>query len=178
MCDMAIPLIGESYRGVEGHIGYLLHQTWGTLRGAMHAILRPLGLTAVQYGVLSVLAREPGCSGADLARAINTTPQATNGVLATLEREQLIERHPHPTHGRILRITLTSEGQRRLDAANPAVRALEAEIERAFTPDEIATVKRWLVESAARLETIGRTGSVPKPPSRRPRAKHAPRLTQ
>lgn len=109
---MAIPLIGESYRGVEGHIGYLLRQTSGTLRGAMDAILRPLGLTAVQYGVLSVLARDPGCSGADLARAITTTPQAMNGVLATLEREHLVERRPHPTHGRILRVTLTSEGQR------------------------------------------------------------------
>lgn len=167
---MAIPLIGESYRGVEGHIGYLLRQTWGTLRFAMDTILRPLDLTSVQYGVLSVLAREPGSSGADLARAINTTPQAMNGVLATLEQEQLVERRPHPTHGRILRVTLTSEGQRRLDAANPAIRALEAEIERTFTPDEIATVKAWLVESAARLESISRIGSVPQPSKRRGRA--------
>ena len=36
-------------------------------------------------------------SGADLARACNTTPQAMNGVLATLKREGLIYRHPHPT---------------------------------------------------------------------------------
>lgn len=167
---MAIPLIGESYRGVDGHIGYLLRQTWGTLRGAMDAILRPLDLTGVQYGVLSVLARDPGCSGADLARAINTSPQAMNGVLTTLERAQLIDRRPHPTHGRILRVTLTDEGQRRLDAANPAIRALEAEMERAFTPDQITTVKAWLVESAARLETIAHTGDLPKP-SRRRRAR-------
>jgi DNA-binding MarR family transcriptional regulator len=168
---MAIPLIGESYRGTEGHIGYLLRQTWGTLRSAMEAVLRPLDLTAVQYGVLSVLARDPGSSGADLARAINTTPQAMNGVLATLERERLVERRPHPTHGRILRVTLTSEGQRRLDAANPVIRALEAEMERAYTTDEIATVKAWLVESAARLETVARTGSVPRPSTRRGRAR-------
>lgn len=166
---MAIPLIGESYRGVDGHIGFLLRQAGGTLRSALDAVLRPLDLTGVQYGVLSVLARDPGSSGADLARAYNTTPQAMNGVLATLEREQLIERRPHPTHGRVLRVTLTSEGQRRLDAANPVVRALEAEIERAFTDEQVATVKTWLVESAARLETIGRTGSLPQSPSRRRR---------
>ncbi len=171
---MAIPLIGESYRGIEGHIGYLVRQTWGTQRNAVEAILRPLDLTAIQYGVLTLLAREPGCSGADLARGAGTTPQAMNGVLATLEREHLIERRPHPTHGRILRVTLTSEGQRRLDAANPAVRALEAEMERAFTTDEIATVRAWLVESAARLETIARTGSLPQPPSRRRRARRTP----
>ena len=89
---------------------------------------------------------------ADLARACTTTPQAMNGVLATLERESLIERRPHPTHGWILQATLTSEGQRRLEAANPAVRSLRRTIERGFSSDEIATVKTWLVATAQRLE--------------------------
>jgi DNA-binding MarR family transcriptional regulator len=113
--------------------------------------LRPHDLTAPQYGALSVLARDPGLSGADLARASNITPQAINEVLATLERKHLIERHPHPTHGRIRQATLTDEGRRRLQAANPAVRALEATIEDGFTAGEIATVKTWLVEAAKRL---------------------------
>jgi DNA-binding MarR family transcriptional regulator len=152
---MTVPLIGERYRGVEGHIGYLLRQASHTLRSALDATVRPHGLTAPQYAVLSVLARDPGSSGADVARACNTTPQAMNGVLATLEREGLIERRPHPTHGRILRVGLTAEGERRLEAANPAVRELEAAIERDFSDEEIATVKEWLVASAKRLERMG-----------------------
>jgi len=120
----------------------------------METALREQGLTAPQYGVLSVLAREPGASGADLARAGNTTPQAMNGVLATLEREGLVERHPHPTHGRILQVNLTSEGERRLEAAHPAVRGLEAALEEGFTDDEIAAAKAWLVAAAQRLEQI------------------------
>ena len=149
---MSVPAIGQSYRGVEGHSSYLLRQAWQALSAAMDLALRPHGLTGPQYGVLSVLAREPGASGADLARACNTTPQAMNGVLATLEREALIERRPHPTHGRILQATLTSEGRRRLEAAHPPVRALRRAIERDLTPDEIATVKSWLVTTAQRLE--------------------------
>src|SRR5690242_5909297 len=98
---MSVPAIGESYRGVEGRSGFLLRQAWRVFAGAMEMALRPHGLTPPQYGVLSVLAREPGASGADLARACNTTPQAMNGVLGTLERAALIERRPHPTHGRI-----------------------------------------------------------------------------
>src|SRR5688572_15897962 len=121
LSSVSVPAIGQSYRGVEGHSSYLLRQAWLALSAAMDLALRPHGLTGPQYGVLSVLAREPGASGADLARACNTTPQAMNGVLATLERESLIERRPHPTHGRILQATLTSEGQRRLKAAHPAV---------------------------------------------------------
>ena len=155
---MAVPLIGERYRGVEGHIGYLLNQAWYTLRGALDDALRPHGLSPPQYGVLSVLARDPGASGADLARACTTTPQAMNGVLATLERGGLIERHPHPTHGRILQATLTSDGRRRLEAANPAVRALEAAIEQGLTAEETAAVRSWLVSSAKRMEQITRSG--------------------
>src|SRR5918995_3660068 len=152
MSPMSVPAIGQSYRGVEGHSSYLLRQAWQALSGAMDVALRPHGLTGPQYGVLSVLAREPGASGADLARACTTTPQAMNGVLATLERESLIGREPHPTHGRILQATLTSEGRRRLEAANPPIRALRRTIERDLTPDEIATIKAWLVAAAQRLE--------------------------
>lgn len=148
---MTVPLIGERYRGAQGHIGFLLVQAWHAVIAAMDTALRPHGLTPPQYGVLSVLARDPGLSGADLARVVNTTPQAMNEVLATLERKHLIERRPHPTHGRILQATLTDEGQRRLQAANPAVRALEAAIEDGFTADQIATIKTWLVEAAKRL---------------------------
>src|SRR2546421_10777832 len=109
---MSTPLIGQSFRGVEGRSGFLLRQAWRWFNVAMEAALREHGLTAPQYAVLSVLAREPGASGADLARSSNATPQAMNGVLATLEREGLIERHPHPTHGRILQAELTGEGRR------------------------------------------------------------------
>ncbi len=154
---MSVPRIGEGYRGEEGHSGYLLRQAWHTFRTAMEIALRPHGLSPPQYAVLSVLARSPGASNADLARACNTTPQAMNGVLATLERVGMIERHPHPTHGRILQVTLTDEGQRILEAAHPAVRALEREAERAFSAQEIATVKSWLVATSQRLERVAQS---------------------
>src|SRR3954454_4809050 len=149
---MGAPPIGDGYRGVEGRSGYLLRQAWSEFRSAMETALRAHGLSGAQYAVLSVLARDPGLSGAELARACNTTPQAMNGVLATLERGGLIERRGHPTHGRILQATLTEEGRRRLAAANPAVRRLERSIERGFDADEIALVKRWLVVAAQTLE--------------------------
>ena len=152
---MGVPRIGESYRGPEGHSGYLLRQAWHAFRGAMETALRPHRLTGAQYAALSVLARDPGASSADLARACNTTPQAMNGVVATLQRDGLIARQPHPTHGRILRLTLTREGERRLQAATPAVRALEQAIEDGLAPDQLAYIKRWLVACAGRLEDMG-----------------------
>jgi DNA-binding MarR family transcriptional regulator len=149
---MSVPLIGESYRGVEGNTGFLLRQAWQGFGRAMDEALAPHGLSPAQYGALSVLARDPGASGADLARGCNTTPQAMNGVLATLEREGLVERHAHPTHGRVLQVDLTSKGKHRLDRASPAVRRLEASIERGFGAEEMEAVKRWLVATAERLQ--------------------------
>jgi DNA-binding MarR family transcriptional regulator len=153
---VGVPLIGERYRGVEGRSGYLLRQAWAEFRAAMHDALREVGLTAPQFAALSVLARDPGVSGADLARACVTTPQAMNGVIGTLEREGLVERHPHPTHGRILQIDLTDEGRRRLEAAQPAVHGLEDMIEEGFSAEEVAVIKAWLVVAARRLERAGR----------------------
>jgi DNA-binding MarR family transcriptional regulator len=153
---MSVPLIGESYRGVEGHSGFLLRQAWQAFARAMDEALSPHGLSPAQYAAMSVLAQDPGASGADLARASNTTPQAMNAVLATLEREGLVERHAHPTHGRILQIDLTRKGRRRLDQADPAVRRLEAAIEEDFTAKEMEAVKRWLVATADRLQQSGR----------------------
>src|SRR3954471_17850167 len=151
---MEAPRVGERYRGVEGRSGYLLRQAWQAFRGAMEAALRAHGLSGAQYAVLSVLDRDPGMSGADLARACNTTPQAMNGVLGTLERDGLVERSPHPTHGRILQVRLTRDGQRRLEDAPPAVRELEDAIERNIPPEQTAAAKAWLVASAERLAAI------------------------
>ena len=69
----------------------------------------------------------------------------------------MVERQPHPSHGRILQVVLTREGERRLEAATPAVRALEDAIEEGHAPDEIAAVKAWLVASAQRLEEISKS---------------------
>ena len=77
--------------------------------------------------------------------------------LAVNCRESLIERHPHPIHGRILQVELTDEGDLRVGAAAAEVRALEQSIEAGFTASEIAIVKRWLVESALRTERLAGT---------------------
>jgi DNA-binding MarR family transcriptional regulator len=147
---VGVPLIGERYRGVEGHTGYLLKQAWHEFRAAMETALREHQLTTAQYAVISVLAGDEPLSGADLARACNTSPQAMNGVLGGLQRDGLIERRPHPTHGRILEVVLTEEGRRRLEASTPAVRKLEAAVEKGFSAEQVTAVKEWLVSAAQR----------------------------
>jgi len=140
--------LGEDYRGEDGPIGYLLRQTIHAFNTAMETGLRQYGLTSPQFGALFVLQAEPGLSAADVARAMGTTPQAANVLVAGMDAEGLIYREPHPTHGRILEIYATEEGLRRFKAARPFIRRLETTMCEGFDATQLTTVKRWLVHSA------------------------------
>jgi len=146
------PEPGERYRGAEGRIGFLLRQAQDAFAAAMEEQLRDHGLTRPQFGVLSVLVADPGLSAADLARAAMVTPQAINLLVGVLEREGLLRREPHPTHGRVLRLFATAEGARRVEQAYPAVIALEDRIVEGLSQRQVAAIKRWLVTVATTLK--------------------------
>jgi DNA-binding MarR family transcriptional regulator len=145
------PEPGERYRGAEGHIGFLLRQAQDAFAGAMERRLVAHGLTRSQFGALSVLVADPGLSAADLARAAMVTPQAINLLVSGLERDGLLRREPHPTHGRVLRLFATAEGARPVREAYPAVIELEQRIVDGLSERERAAIKRWLVAVATTL---------------------------
>ena len=73
-----------------------------------------------QMAVLKRLETDGPATTADLARAEAMKPQSMGTTIAALEALGLIERTPHPTDGRQMRIALTSKGtairKRALDA--------------------------------------------------------------
>ena len=97
---------------LRSRVGYELKRVQHALRLEMDEMLRGLGVTTPQYAALSVLAEEPGISNAALARRSFVTPQTMNQILVRLEAAGLIERRPHPEHGRVLQAFLTEEGER------------------------------------------------------------------
>lgn len=110
---------------VAKRLGYALKRAQQALRVRMDEALRPLALTTPQYAVLCAVEAEAGMSNARLARAAFVTAQTMQGVLANLERDGLLERHPDPTHGRVLRSELTDLGRSVLSQAHLAVRVVE-----------------------------------------------------
>src|SRR5260370_7050436 len=89
--------IGEGFRGPNGHVSFLLRQAHSALRAALDRGLAPLGITGPQYSALNVVARHPGLSGTELARASALTQQTTNQILVPPERKRWILRRPRPT---------------------------------------------------------------------------------
>jgi DNA-binding MarR family transcriptional regulator len=82
----------------------------GQLLRRLRAETNPDGLTWSQTAALARLERGGPATTADLARAEAVKPQSMGSTLAELEREGLVERHPHPTDGRQVLFALTGAG--------------------------------------------------------------------
>jgi len=102
----------------------------------MDEALRPLGLSTPQYAVLTALAAQPGRSNAELARASFVTPQTMNGIVVGLAEAGLVERRPHPSHGRVLTTDLTRRGAALLAEAHPRVTEVERRMTAPLAPGQ------------------------------------------
>ena len=113
---------------LETSLGYLLKEASSALRGAMDAVLRPLGMTVTHYSCLELLAQRPGLSNSELARGTFVTRQSMNVLLQTLERDGYVTRPEEAPVGKVLPTRLTPRGRRSLAKATAAVRTVEVKM--------------------------------------------------
>ena len=126
-------------------LGYLLSRVANTLRAEVTlTVLDPLQVAFPQYLCMRVLAKFPGHSNADLARALNVSPQAMNMVLRELEDRGLVTRPPSVSSGRSLPAQLTRAGIELLERTDTGVRAAERKLMANLTDDERHEFKRVL----------------------------------
>ncbi|NMH98438.1 MarR family winged helix-turn-helix transcriptional regulator [Pseudonocardia acidicola] len=130
---------------------YLVKRLEMAERARMEEVLRPLGVTLHQYTALSILERRGGLSSAQLARRHVVSPQAMHQLVATMERDGLIERRPDESNRRILRAWLTEHGAEVLRSCHRVVDRLEERMLRALTPDEAAAFGQALERCLAAL---------------------------
>ncbi|MFD5537359.1 MarR family winged helix-turn-helix transcriptional regulator [Streptomyces sp. NPDC127079] len=140
--------------GAPARITYLVKQVERGVRSALDQTVREFGLTAPQYAALSVLARRSGLSSAQLARRAFVTPQAMNQIVAQLETTGLIAREPDPANWRILRASLTREGERRLAACEAEVDRIEGQMLNALDPTAVEMLRGSLQGCAAALRDL------------------------
>jgi len=104
---------------------YLVKQVELAVRSHLDNLLRPAGLTALQYTALTVLERHPDMSAAQLARNSFVTAQSMADMITALEGRGLIERHRDQADRRRLVVALTTAGRELLDDYRDQVAALE-----------------------------------------------------
>jgi DNA-binding MarR family transcriptional regulator len=93
---------------------------------------------------MRVLAKYPGQSNAELARALSVSPQAMNMVLRGLEERRLVSRPASVSSGRSLPAQLTREGGELLKRTDAGVRAAEDRLMANLSAEERREFKRVL----------------------------------
>jgi len=104
---------------------YMVKQLELAVRSRLDELVRPSGITALQYTALTVLERHDGLSAAQLARDSFVTAQSMADLVRSLESRGLIRREPNPASRRELRILLTDAGRELLALHAGPVRELE-----------------------------------------------------
>ncbi len=131
-------------RFLEGLIGY------NARRAALSAIalflerMAVYGLKPVDFSVLSLIAHNPGITSAQLCASLGLLPPNLVGMVAGLEKRNVIVRRPHPRDGRALGLHLTPSGQNMMAQAEATAQALEAEVAARMSPAEARTLIRLL----------------------------------
>ncbi|WP_177244334.1 MarR family winged helix-turn-helix transcriptional regulator [Streptomyces sp. yr375] len=113
-------------------------------RSHLDELVKPSGITALQYTALTVLERHDGLSAAQLARDSFVTAQSIADLVRTLERRGLIRRVRNPRNRRELLILLTEEGRELLDRHAGPVRELEERMVRELTAHQTEQLRTAL----------------------------------
>ncbi|MGP2440878.1 MarR family winged helix-turn-helix transcriptional regulator [Streptomyces sp. JW3] len=116
---------------------YLLKRAELVVRARLEELLKPAGVTALQYTALTVLERHDGASAAQLARDSFVTAQSMADMVRALESRNLVRHEPHPHNRREKVIRLAAPGRRLLaDHAEPA-RQLEERMVQELEPADV-----------------------------------------
>src|SRR5579875_1905262 len=129
----------------------LLYLVKRAVRSHLDNLLRPAGLTALQYTALTVLERHSDLSAAQLARHSFVTAQSMADMITALEGRGLIERHRDRADRRRLVVALTAAGRELLDRYRDPVRALEARMLAGLSDADIRSLRRSLHACHANL---------------------------
>jgi DNA-binding MarR family transcriptional regulator len=133
---------------------YLMKQVELAVRARLDELVRPAGLTALQYTALTVLERQPDLTSAHLARNSFVTAQSMADMVTSLRARGLIDRHQDPGDRRRLVLSLTEAGTSLLDRYRHAVVDLESEMLRDLSPDQASALRAAMLSCR---EALNRT---------------------
>ena len=137
--------------GTQPSLPYVAARLDRVVRQQVDLAIRNLGVSVTQYTVLSLLARQPGLSSAQLARRAYVSPQSMNETLLTLETTDAVRRQPDPHHRRILRARLTAKGRRLVSKCDENVAAVESAMTAGMSKQEEKNLRDLMVHAVRNL---------------------------
>lgn len=135
-------------------LGATIWRAQRAIERGVDAWLAPLDLPTPAFRVLRLLHHEPGQSAADLARRLGFAPQSVAPAISQAEQAGLVERRPHPVHGRIRQLFLTEPGQAAYRRAVRVVGRFERALAADLDPDAATLLWQQLVTVAQQAEAL------------------------
>jgi DNA-binding MarR family transcriptional regulator len=123
---------------------YMVKQVELVVRSHLDELVKPSGITALQYTALTVLERHDGLSAAQLARDSFVTAQSIADLVRSLEGRGLVRRERNPRNRRELLILLTETGRELLARHEEPVRELEERMVRDLTAHQTEQFRQAL----------------------------------
>jgi DNA-binding MarR family transcriptional regulator len=131
----------------QANVGYLFRLAFQRFRAALDDALAGVGLSAQDYGILSVFESRPELSASELARIAQVTRQTMHAAVVRLEAAGLLERQAR--NRRVVLLRPTPRGLELLGAATARVRAVERAALAGLGADDERAVRAWLAAVAA-----------------------------
>ncbi|MEU5891075.1 MarR family transcriptional regulator [Streptomyces sp. NPDC047461] len=126
---------------------YMVKQVELVVRSHLDELVKPSGITALQYTALTVLERHDGLSAAQLARDSFVTAQSIADLVRSLENRELVRRERNPRNRRELLILLTDAGRELLARHEEPVRELEERMVRDLTTHQTEQFRQALTRA-------------------------------
>lgn len=139
----------------QPHTLYLMKQVQYKAYVRLDAALQPLGVTAVQFRVLSALSSGEKRSSAALSRMFGVKPQTMIKQIAILEQNDLIRRSVSRGNKRVLEVELTEAGRRTLEACDKAAIAIEQKLFASFETQEVQAYRALMMKLLTSLQAPG-----------------------
>lgn len=142
----------ESASAQRARTVYLIASVYHALRATrLEPALKPLGITPLQYTIMTVVESHEGLSSAQLSRRFYVTPQTMGQVLAGLEERALLRRKEDPENRRVLLVSLTAKGRKLVDECGRLIGAIETEIFDDPDCPQTAALREQLLRIASHL---------------------------
>lgn len=143
------------------HPGHYFSRIARALTRIGDARLRPLGFATAQLPVLAALKDGEARSQTELARWAGVEQPSMAQMLARMEREGVIERHPDPRDRRASMVSLTEQARIRLPAGRAVLRQGNADMTKGLSSDDVATLVSLLQRVLANVEGLEAEDSQP-----------------
>ncbi len=149
-----------------GHdIAMGLRAAYWSMHRRTNARLAKHAVTADQFVLLSLLARQDGITQQQLCRRASSDPNTIRAILVLLENGGLIARGQHPTDARARRVTLTRKGRQTYARLSRVLKPLQDRLLGLFRAEQAESLVASLGRISQAMVQLERRRGRPPPPT-------------